>query len=156
MVGSKAEKNGIIHAGARLIQAMARARVPRFTVVLRKAYGAGQYALTGPGFAPTRIFGLPGAETGTMAPDQLSEVVYGQAIAMARSAEARAAIEAERDAVVAHHRRTLGADYAASKGWYDAIVQPENLRSVLVDEVTLSADHLAPRPLEGRRPISLT
>jgi methylmalonyl-CoA decarboxylase subunit alpha len=156
MVGSKAEKNGIIHAGARMIQAMARARVPRFTVVLRKAYGAGQYALAGPGFAPTRIFGLPGAETGTMAPDQLSEVVYGEAIAIARSPDARARIEAERDAVVAHHRRTLGADYAASKGWYDGIVQPEDLRRTLVDELALSAEHLATRPLEGRRPISLT
>ncbi len=156
MVGSKAEKGGIIHAGARMIQAMARARVPRFTVILRKAFGAGQYAMCGPGFEPTRIFGLPSAETGTMAPEQLSDVVYGEAIAMARSDEARAAIEAERDAVVAHHRHALGADYAASKGWYDGIIQPEDLRRTLVRELRLSIEHLAARPFEGRRPICLT
>jgi methylmalonyl-CoA decarboxylase subunit alpha len=156
MVGSKAEKSGIIHAGARMIQAMARARVPRFTVVLRKAFGAGQYAMCGPGFEPTRIFGLPSAETGTMAPEQLSDVVYAEAVAMARSPEARAAIEAERDAVVAHHRHALGADYAASKGWYDGIIQPEDMRRTLVRELRLSIEHLAPRPHEGRRSISLT
>lgn len=156
MVGSKAEKGGIIHAGARMLQAMARARVPRITVVLRKAYGAGQYALCGPGFAPSRILALPTAETGTMAPEQLSQVVYGEALAMAGDDPARrAAIEAERDAVVSHHHRTLGADYAASKGWYDAIVQPEDLRRVLVRELALS-QHFQGEPLDGRRSVSLT
>jgi acetyl-CoA carboxylase carboxyltransferase component len=156
MVGSRAERGGIIHAGSRMIQAMSRARVPRFTIVLRKAYGAGQYAMCGPGFDPTRIYGLPSAETGTMSPDTLSQVVYGEALAMARSDEARRAIELERDAVVAHHHRALGADYAASKGWYDGVVMPEDLRATLVRELTLSNAHLAPKGLEGRRPISLT
>jgi len=156
MVGSRAEGAGIIHAGSRMIQAMARARVPRFTVVLRKGYGAGQYAMCGPGFSPTRVFGLPSAETGTMAPEQLSQVVYAEVLAMARSEEARRAIEAERDAVVSHHHATLGADYAASKGWYDGIVQPEDLRRTLVRELALSDEHLDRRPPEGRRHISLT
>lgn len=157
MVGSKAEKGGIIHAGARMLQAMARARVPRITVVLRKAYGAGQYALCGPGFAPTRVLALPTAETGTMAPEQLSQVVYGEALATVGDDDARrSAIEAERDAVVGHHHRTLGADYAASKGWYDAIIQPEHLRKALVRELALASDHFQGEPLDGRRSISLT
>jgi acetyl-CoA carboxylase carboxyltransferase component len=155
MVGSKAERGGIIHAGARMIQAMSRARVPRLTVVLRKAYGAGQYALCGPGFAPTRVLALPTAETGTMAADQLSQVVYGEAIAMARSPEERARIEHERDAVVAHHRVTLGADYAASKGWYDAIVYPAELRTRLIRELALAA-HLTCAPHEAHTPIRLS
>jgi acetyl-CoA carboxylase carboxyltransferase component len=156
MVGSKAEKSGIIHAGARMIQAMSRARVPRFTVILRKAYGAGQYAMCGPGFDPTRMFALPTAETGTMAPEQLADVVYGEAVLAARTEEARRAIELERDQVVAHHLRTLGADYAASKGWYDGVVQPEDLRRTLARELALSARHLACERIEGRRAISLT
>lgn len=156
MVGSRAESAGIIHAGSRMIQAMARARVPRFTVVLRKAYGAGQYAMCGPGFEPTRVFGLPTAETGTMAPEQLSQVVYGEVLAMARSEEAKKAIAAERDAVVSHHHASLGADYAASKGWYDGLIQPEDLRRTLVRELALSDEHFDRRPLEGRRSISLT
>jgi acetyl-CoA carboxylase carboxyltransferase component len=157
MVGSKAERGGIIHAGARMIQAMARARVPRITVILRKAFGAGQYALCGPGFAPARVLALPTAETGTMAPEQLSRVVYGEALAMAGDdARRRAAIEAERDGVIGHHHRTLGADYAASKGWYDAIVYPETLRQTLIRELTLVADHFVMEPVEGRRSISLT
>ncbi len=60
------------------------------------------------------------------------------------------------DAVVGHHHRTLGADYAASKGWYDAIVQPEDLRRALVREVSLMVEHFAAVPVEGRRSISLT
>jgi acetyl-CoA carboxylase carboxyltransferase component len=155
LVGSRAERGGIIHAGARLIQAMARARVPRLTVILRKAYGAGQYALCGPGFEPARVFGLPTAETGTMAPEQLAEVVYAEAVAAAPAA-ARAAVERERDEVVARHRVALGADYAASKGWYDAIVYPEALRATLAGEIALVADHWAPRPPDGHRPVALT
>jgi acetyl-CoA carboxylase carboxyltransferase component len=157
MVGSKAERGGIIHAGSRMIQAMARARVPRITVILRKAYGAGQYAMCGPGFAPARVLALPTAETGTMAPEQLSQVVYGEALAMAgENAAKRAAIEAERDAVVGHHNRTLGADYAASKGWYDAIVYPEELRRALVRELALVSTHFVAQSIEGRRSICLT
>ena len=155
MIGSKAERGGIIHSGARMIQAMSRARVPRLTVVLRKAYGAGQYALCGPGFAPTRVMALPTAETGTMAADQLSQVVYGEALASARSDEDRARIERERDAVVAHHRLTLGADYAASKGWYDAIVYPAELRARLIRELAL-ASHFTAAPHEGRTAIRLS
>jgi acetyl-CoA carboxylase carboxyltransferase component len=155
LVGSKAEMGGIIHAGARMVQAMARARVPRFTVLVRKAYGAGQYAMCGPGFEPTRVFALPCAESGTMAPEQLEQVVYGQAIAEA-SPERRAALEAERDAVVAHHRVALGADYAASKGWVDAIVAPSALRAVLCREIALSVEHYKPKPVRGRRSTSLT
>jgi len=127
------------------------------TVVLRKAYGAGQYALCGPGFEPARILALPTAETGTMAADQLGQVVYGEALALAGpDAARRAAIEAERDSVVAHHKTTLGADYAASKGWYDTVVQPEDLRRVLVREIELAAEHFTAAPFEGRRGICLT
>lgn len=91
-----------------------------------------------------------------MAPEQLSQVVYGEALAMAGDdAARRAKIEAERDAVVSHHHRTLGADYAASKGWYDALVQPEDLRRALVRELAL-ADFFQGEPLDGRRSICLT
>jgi methylmalonyl-CoA decarboxylase subunit alpha len=155
MVGSKAEKGAIIHAGSRMIQAMARARVPRFTFILRKAYGAGQYALSGPGFAPTRVFGLPTAETGTMSSDTLAKVVFGEAIATADE-QRRPLVEAERDRIVAHHERTLGADYAASKGWYDAIVYPEDVRRTLAAELAVSAEHLRLPPHEGRRSVLLT
>jgi acetyl-CoA carboxylase carboxyltransferase component len=155
MIGTRAERGGIIHAGARMIQAMSRARVPRITVILRKAYGAGQYALCGPGFAPTRMLALPTAETGTMAADQLSQVVYGEALSSARSEEERARIERERDAVIAHHRLTLGADYAASRGWYDAIVYPAELRIRLIRELALAA-HYTGAPHEARTPIRLT
>ena len=138
-----------------MIQAMSRARVPRFTVILRKAYGAGQYALCGPGFGPTRMMALPTAETGTMAAEQLSQVVYGEAISMARTAEDRTRIERERDAVVAHHRVTLGADYAAAKGWYDEIIYPADLRRRLIRELAL-ATHFTSAPHEARTPIRLT
>jgi acetyl-CoA carboxylase carboxyltransferase component len=156
MVGAKAEKGGIIHAGSRMIQAMARARVPRVTVILRKAYGAGQYALCGPGFAPQRVIALPTAETGTMAAETLANVVYGEAIALAKTDAQRAAIVAERDRVVARHIETLDAAYAASKGWYDTVVLARDLRRTLTAEIAFGTAYLAERPLYGRRAISLT
>lgn len=58
--------------------------------------------------------------------------------------------------MVGHHNRTLGADYAASKGWYDAIVYPEELRRALVRELALASRHFVGQPIEGRRSVCLT
>ncbi|MCW5830453.1 MAG: acyl-CoA carboxylase subunit beta [Deltaproteobacteria bacterium] len=151
MVGSKAEHRGIIHAGARMIQNLARATVPKLTVVVRKAYGAGYYAMCGTAFGPRRIFGLPWAEIAVMASSQVGQVVFGEKLAGAEGA-AREQIETEMRETVERHDRTVTVEYAASRGWIDEILEPEQVRPRLAAELKLSLD--SPVMMrEGKRPV---
>lgn len=147
LVGSKAEHRGIVHAGARMIQSLARATVPKFTLVLRKAYGAGFYAMCGTAFGPERIFALPTAEIAVMASQQVSNVVFGDKLSTAEGEELKR-VQAEADAVVAKHEKLLSVEAAASRGWIDEILLPEDVRSRLCVELALART----RGLRPRRP----
>ncbi|MFC7656409.1 acyl-CoA carboxylase subunit beta [Pseudonocardia benzenivorans] len=81
MVGVAVERQGIIRHGAKMLVAMASAEVPRFTVVLRKAYAAGYYAMCAPGFEPRATLALPTATIGTMAPEASANAMYANRIA---------------------------------------------------------------------------
>ncbi len=76
MIGSKVEKQGIIRSGAKMISAVSEASVPRICVVVRKAYGAGLYAMSGPGFNPNVTLALPGAMIAVMGPEAAVNAVY--------------------------------------------------------------------------------
>ncbi|MEW6776032.1 MAG: acyl-CoA carboxylase subunit beta [Bdellovibrionota bacterium] len=152
LVGSKAEHRGIIHSGARMIQNLSRASVPKFTVVVRKAYGAGYYAMCGASFGPERIFALPTAEVGVMSPAQVGSVVYGEKLEAAQGDEKKK-LEDEMNAVMAHHEETLSVETAASRGWIDEIISPENLRARLCAEMSLSARKGLKTPPPGKRPV---
>jgi len=69
MIGSKVERQGIIRHGAKLITAISEATVPKFSVIVRKAYGAGLYAMAGPGFEPDATIALPTARIAVMGPE---------------------------------------------------------------------------------------
>ncbi len=153
MVGSKAEHRAIIHAGARMIQNLARATVPKFSIIVRKAYGAGYYAMCGVAFGPRRTFALPWAEIAVMASSQVGQVVYGEKLANTTGDE-RAKVEKEMQDVVQRHDKTVTVEYAASRGWVDEILQPEHLRPRLAAELVLALDS----PVvgrEGKRPVTL-
>ena len=75
MIGSAVERQGIIRHGAKMITAVAEATVPRISVVVRKAYGAGLYAMCGPGFGPDACLALPSAKIAVMGPEQLAGVL---------------------------------------------------------------------------------
>ncbi len=153
MVGSKAEHRAIIHAGARMIQNLARATVPKFSVIVRKAYGAGYYAMCGVAFGPRRTFALPWAEIAVMASSQVGQVVFGEKLAGA-TGDDRAKIGQEMAEVVERHDRTVTVEYAASKGWVDEILLPECLRPRLAAELVLALK--APVVVrEGKRPVTL-
>src|SRR6202012_522132 len=66
MVGTAVERQGIIRHGAKMISAVAEATVPEICVVVRKAYGAGLYAMAGPGFEPDATLALPTAKIAVM------------------------------------------------------------------------------------------
>jgi acetyl-CoA carboxylase carboxyltransferase component len=137
MVGAAVERAGIIRHGAKLISAVAEATVPKICVVVRKAYGAGLYAMAGPGFAPDATIALPTAKIAVMGAEAAVNAVYANKIAAI-------ADEAERASFVAARRREYEKDIdivrLASELVVDAIVPPEDLRGEVIRRFAAARD----------------
>ena len=146
MIGSEVERHGIIRHGAKMITAVSEATVPQVSVVLRKAYGAGLYAMGGPGFGPDACLALPTARIAVMGPEAAVNAVYANKIEAIADAEERAAF-------VAARRGEYEADVdllrLASDLVIDAIVEPDDLRHQLV--VRLAAAAGRDRTFSSRR-----
>ena len=104
MIGTKVERAGIIRAGAKMISAVSEATVPRICVVVRKAYGAGLYAMDGPGFGPSATLALPQAMIAVMGPEAAVNAVYFNKIQEQPEAERAAYVAAAPRRVPARHR----------------------------------------------------
>ena len=132
MVGTKVEREGIIRHGAKMVTAVSEATVPKISVIVRKAYGAGLYAMSGPAFAPEATIALPTAQIAVMGPEPAVNAVYANKIAAIED-------EAEREAFVKARRAEYEADVdllrLASELVVDAVVRPEDLRVELVDRL---------------------
>jgi methylmalonyl-CoA decarboxylase subunit alpha len=129
MVGSAVEKQGIIRHGAKMITAIAEATVPKICVVVRKAYGAGLYAMAGPGFEPDATIALPTAKIAVMGAEAAVNAVYANKIAaIAGEAERAAFVEARRE----EYERDIDITRLASELVVDAIVEPPELRAELI------------------------
>ncbi|GHJ46634.1 propionyl-CoA carboxylase [Catellatospora sp. TT07R-123] len=129
MVGSAVERQGIIRHGAKMVSAISEATVPKICVVVRKAYGAGLYAMAGPGFMPEATIALPTAKIAVMGAEAAVNAVYANKIAAI-------ADEAEREAFVAAKRAEYETDIdlvrLASELVIDSIVEPDRLRDELI------------------------
>ncbi|MBX6372412.1 MAG: acyl-CoA carboxylase subunit beta [Acidothermus sp.] len=136
MVGSAVERQGIIRHGAKMITAVAEATVPKICVVVRKAYGAGLYAMAGPGFAPDATLALPTAKIAVMGAEAAVNAVHAKKLAAI-------ADDAERARVVAELRAEYEADIdivrLASELVVDDIVEPHRLRDQLVVRLARAA-----------------
>ena len=128
MIGSSVERQGIIRHGAKLITAVSEATVPKFSVIVRKAYGAGLYAMAGPGFEPDATIALPTARIAVMGPEPAVNAVFYNKIQAIEDAE-------ERKAFIAEKRREYEEDidllHLASENVVDAVVEPDTLRGEL-------------------------
>src|ERR1700704_6110914 len=126
MIGTVVEKQGIIRAGAKMIAAVSEATVPKVSVVVRKAYGAGLYAMCGPAFEPDACIALPTASIAVMGPQAAVNAVYFNKIQEVPAG-------AERDAFVAKLRDEYRADIdlmkLASELVIDAVIPGDRLRS---------------------------
>ena len=129
MVGAAVERQGIIRHGAAMIAAVTRAAVPKICVVVRKAYGAGLYAMAGPGFAPTATLALPTAKIAVMGADAAVNAVWANQIAALPDDGARIAFVAERRAA---YEADIDVLHLAAELVVDDIVEPEDLRAQLV------------------------
>ena len=133
MVGSQAEHEGIIRAGARWVEAMATATVPKLVLTVNHASGAGYYAMAGQGFDPDFIFSWPTGRMAVMEGESAVQAVHGPALEKARRSgtavtpELSAQIDEMRD----DYERQLDARYAGARGFIDAIVYPEDTRETL-------------------------
>jgi acetyl-CoA carboxylase carboxyltransferase component len=136
MVGSAVERQGIIRHGAKMITAVAEATVPKLCVVLRKAYGAGLYAMAGPAFDPDATLALPSAEIAVMGPEAAVNAVYANHIAAIEDAEERAAFVAARRA---EYEADVDLLRLAGDLVVDAVVPPEQLRGELLARLATAA-----------------
>jgi acetyl-CoA carboxylase carboxyltransferase component len=129
MIGTKVERQGIIRAGAKMIAAVSQASVPKLSVVLRKAYGAGLYAMCGPAFEPDACIALPGASIAVMGPDAAVNAVYYNRIqALPDGEERRKFVNELRD----EYRASIDIYKLASDLVIDAIVPGSELRAEIV------------------------
>jgi len=134
MVGGEAEHSGIIRAGARFVEAMSCATVPKLVLTINHASGAGYYAMAGQGFDPDFIFSLPTGRMGVMEGDSAVQAMFGTQLDKLKAAGEKpsAEFEAEMDSVRATYDRELDAKHAAARGLLDAIVTPDNVRRSLI------------------------
>jgi acetyl-CoA carboxylase carboxyltransferase component len=135
MIGSAVERQGIIRHGAKMITAVAEATVPKFSVILRKAYGAGLYAMCGPAFDPDAVLALPSAQIAVMGPEPAVNAVFYNRIQAIEDPDERAAFVAERRA---EYEADVDIVHLASELVIDAIVQPEDLRRELIARLAVA------------------
>jgi acetyl-CoA carboxylase carboxyltransferase component len=129
MIGTQVEREGIIRHGAKMISAVSEATVPKISVVIRKAYGAGLYAMAGPAFEPDCCIALPSASIAVMGPQAaVNAVFYNQLQAIADEDERAAETERLR----AEYAADIDILHLASEMVIDAVIAPELLREELI------------------------
>ena len=151
MIGSQAEREGAVKHGSKMIQAVANARVPKFTVVIGGSFGAGNYGMCGRGFGPRFIFSWPSARTAVMGGEQAARVMemvergkaerngdeVDEEKLSATSKRIREGIDAQSDAL-----------FATARLWDDGIIDPRETRSVLglCLRIAAESENATPRP----------
>lgn len=135
MVGTEVERHGIIRHGAKMVTAVSEATVPKLSIIVRKAYGAGLYAMSGPAFEPEATIALPTARIAVMGPEAAVNAVYANKIAAIDSVD-------EREAFVAERRTEYEADVdlyrLASELVIDAVVDFPDLRAECIRRLALA------------------
>jgi len=137
MAGSQVEKDGILEQGKKLIYATSSATVPKQTVVVRKAYGAGIYAMGGPAYDPESVIGLPSGEIAIMGPEAAINAVYARKLAEIDDPEERQRME---ERLREEYREDIDIHRMASDVVIDELVPPSRLREELAARFDFYAD----------------
>ena len=136
MVGTAVERQGIIRHGAKMISAVSEANVPKLSVIVRKAYGAGLYAMAGPAFDPDCCLALPTASIAVMGPQAAINAVYYNQLQAIEDPEERAGRTEE---LRAEYARDIDILHLGSELVVDAIIQPQDLRAELIRRFAIAA-----------------
>jgi acetyl-CoA carboxylase carboxyltransferase component len=129
MIGTQVERDGIIRHGAKMISAVSEATVPKISVIVRKAYGAGLYAMAGPAFDPDCCLALPGAQIAVMGPQAAINAVYYNELQAIEDDEQRAQ---RTEQLRSEYAANIDILHLASELVIDAVVQADELRAELV------------------------
>jgi methylmalonyl-CoA decarboxylase subunit alpha len=140
MVGTKVEAAGIIRHGAKMLHAVAAATVPKVTVVLRKAYGAGYYVMNGRAYEPDLIVAWPTAEISVMGAEGAIEIVMRRQVEEAEDPEARKA------ELIAAYRGIIDVYIAARNGMIDDVIDPRETRPVICRGLEMAEGKTVERP----------
>ena len=160
MVGPESEHEGIIRAGARFVEAMATASVPKIVLTVNHASGAGYYAMAGQGFDPDFIFSWPTGRMAVMEGESAVQAVHGPAIEAAKKkgGDVPAEVAQSMQEMRADYEHQLDARYAGARGYIDTIVYPEDTRDTLAMALRASlrnpGPHLGPFVLPAMTAVS--
>jgi len=146
MVGSEAEHSGIIRAGAKFVEAMATALVPKIVLTVNHASGAGYYAMAGQGFDPDFIYSWPTGRMGVMEGDSAVQAVFGSQIEKLKKSgqSPDETFNAEMDKVRETYDMELDAKYAAARGFVDAVIATDDTRDALELSLRISLNYQGP------------
>jgi acetyl-CoA carboxylase carboxyltransferase component len=134
MVGKRSEQEGIIRAGAKLVNVVSNSIVPKFTVILGGSYGAGNYALCGKAYDPALILAWPSARYAVMGASQAAETLLALRVRDAQRAGKTLSeheIAELRNSIRSRYEETTDIRYGAARGWVDAIIAPHTTREWL-------------------------
>jgi acetyl-CoA carboxylase carboxyltransferase component len=140
MVGTKVEQAGIIRHGAKMLYAVSRATVPKVTVVVRKAYGAGYYVMCGKAYEPDLIVAWPSAEISVMGPEGAVNIIFRKQI------EAADDPDATRATMIEGIRKTIDPYVAAGNAMVDDIIDPRETRPTVIKALEMAATKRVERP----------
>jgi acetyl-CoA carboxylase carboxyltransferase component len=144
MVGTKVEAAGIIRHGAKMLHAVAAATVPKVTVVLRKAYGAGYYVMCGRAYEPDLIVAWPSAEISVMGAEGAVEIVFR------RQVEEAADPVAKKAELIAAYRELIDVYVAARNDMVDDVIDPRETRPTIIRALELAEGKRVERPWKRR------
>ena len=140
MVGTKVEAAGIIRHGAKMLHAVAAATVPKVTVVIRKAYGAGYYVMNGRAYEPDLIVAWPTAEISVMGPEGAVEIIFRKEV------EAAADPAAKKAELIAAYRGLIDVYVAARNAMIDDVIDPRETRPVVIGALEMARGKRVQRP----------
>jgi acetyl-CoA carboxylase carboxyltransferase component len=140
MVGTKVEEAGIIRHGAKMLYATANATVPKITVVLRKAYGAGYYVMCGRAYEPDLIVAWPSAEISVMGPEGAVEIIFRKQVEAAEDPDAK------RAELIAEFRKIIDVYVAAGNDMIDDVIDPRETRPTICRALELASSKRVERP----------
>ena len=150
MIGTQVEREGIIRHGAKMISAVSEANVPKISVIVRKAYGAGLYAMSGPAFDPDCCIALPTASIAVMGPQAAINAVYYNQLQAIEDPDERARRTEE---LRREYAEDIDLLHLASELVVDAVIQPEDLRAELIRRFALAASKHREWP-DKRNPVT--
>ncbi|MEK6238484.1 MAG: acyl-CoA carboxylase subunit beta [Planctomycetales bacterium] len=151
MVGRDSEQEGIIRAGAKLVNAISNSRVPKLTVIVGGSFGAGNYAQCGKAYDPSFIYAWPSARYAVMGAQQASSTLLDvQVRALRREGREIDADEMEqlRQQVASSYEEQTDVRYAAARGWVDKIIDPNQTREALILSLEIVTRHVEDEPFK--------